>query len=77
MLEWAPLWLALTGRLLEATCARAATCARIHFTVVQEALIRVLTPIQMARVFLTSFPYNPGKPLACEPCVSMPTVVQA
>lgn len=24
----------------------------------------MLTPVQMARVFLTSFPYNPGKPLA-------------
>ena len=23
--------------------------------------MRVLTPIQMARAFLTSFPYNPGK----------------
>lgn len=27
----------------------------------QEALMRVLTPIQMARVFMGCYPYNPGK----------------
>lgn len=26
--------------------------------------MRVLSPIQMARVFMASFPYNPGKPRA-------------
>lgn len=33
----------------------------------------MLTPVQMARVFLTSFPYNPGKPLAAS--AGVPRVV--